>query len=398
MNTNYFLRKNDKNGKIYFLFQINGKKVKVSTGLNCAVADWSKGEPKKRSNTSDLRKWLTHYQQQIDTFIQETIATEHRTPTKAELKEKCFEVTGQKSEESQSIPVVIERYLLLKEKKVLPNTIKQVKTHLNYFSNYFNNKTLTDLNKKELNRLKDSLESQSFEIQTLNSYIKDIKVFLSWLHEKEYTETNLAVDLKKEKQPEKEVIALTESEVEQLEQFHFMPRLQRVVDLFLFSCYTALRVSDLKQFDSDKIQNGYYHFRQYKTSGKIKLPLIPEAIEILEKYNYQLPTISEQKGNEYIKEAFALAQIDRLVTTTSTKEKRPVDTLVPLHTVASWHLARRSFVSIAISKGIPVNAVMAVTGHSDYQTMKKYLRMNEKNVAEQMKNTFSRRGNQMRAI
>jgi len=48
-----------------------------------------------------------------------------------------------------------------------------------------------------------------------------------------------------------------------------------------------------------------------KTNRKIAIPVLPKAKQILEKYNNELPRISNQKFNSYLKEISALLSIDK---------------------------------------------------------------------------------------
>lgn len=82
-------------------------------------------------------------------------------------------------------------------------------------------------------------------------------------------------------------------------------RLIKVRDTFVFQCFTGLAYVDLANFAKEDISeiDGYKVIRsnRVKTDQGYITVLLPEAIEILEKYNYQLPIISNQKFNNYIK-------------------------------------------------------------------------------------------------
>ena len=69
-------------------------------------------------------------------------------------------------------------------------------------------------------------------------------------------------------------------------------------------CYTGLRVSDLRRVTLDTISEdrSMIIMRATKTDEAIKLPILPEAEEILSKYDYKLPFISDQKYNKAIKD------------------------------------------------------------------------------------------------
>ena len=46
----------------------------------------------------------------------------------------------------------------------------------------------------------------------------------------------------------------------------------------------------------------------------------------------------------------------------------------------SSHVARRSFVTIAVAKGVPLKVIMAITGHKNESELNKYSSLNEAQV------------------
>src|SRR5690606_16628762 len=99
-------------------------------------------------------------------------------------------------------------------------------------------------------------------------------------------------------------IWLTKEELFMFQTFDFSrdKRLDRVRDLFVLQCHTGLRVSDLKRISRTHIKGDIIEIRAYKNSRDIRLPITPAIRGILEKYEYQLPIISDQRYNDFIKE------------------------------------------------------------------------------------------------
>src|SRR5690349_18153868 len=68
-----------------------------------------------------------------------------------------------------------------------------------------------------------------------------------------------------------------------------MERLERVRDVFVFSCYTVIAYVDVEQLTKGNVVTGIdvkkwiYTFRQ-KSDGKSIVPLLPTALKIIEKY------------------------------------------------------------------------------------------------------------------
>ncbi|KAA6328690.1 hypothetical protein EZS27_022437, partial [termite gut metagenome] len=101
---------------------------------------------------------------------------------------------------------------------------------------------------------------------------------------------------------------------------------------------------------------------------------------ILEKYkdvpferDKALPVVTNQRMNAYLKELGELAGIDEPVGETYYKGNERIDVVTPKYALLGSHAGRRTFICNALSLGIPAQAVMKWTGHSDYTAMKPYI-------------------------
>lgn len=156
--------------------------------------------------------------------------------------------------------------------------------------------------------------------------------------------------LYKPKKVKLKIIYLTSAELNNLECHNFSQRrLEQVRDLFIFCCYTGLAYQEMSSLDKGHIQKwkdgGLWieMFRQ-KTKSKISIPLLPKAIEILEKYEFQLPKISNQKMNSYLKEIAEVSGINKNLT---------------------HHIARKTFATtVLLFNNVPIEIVSKLLGHS----------------------------------
>lgn len=123
------------------------------------------------------------------------------------------------------------------------------------------------------------------------------------------------------------LVYLEPFEIEKLQsQYLQHPTLVRIRDLFVFCCFTGLGHSDMQNFDANKHivtgfdQNAWINIKRRKTNQESILPLLDPAKNILEKYAYQLPKISNQKFNQYLKQLFRVCKIDKEITTHSARK------------------------------------------------------------------------------
>ncbi|SHH94661.1 hypothetical protein SAMN05421866_4378 [Chryseobacterium oranimense] len=149
--------------------------------------------------------------------------------------------------------------------------------------------------------------------------------------------------------------------------------LENARDWLLIGCFTGQRVSDLLNFNHEKIvQEDFLTFTQKKTNDEITIFLIPKVKEILTKRNGQFPRkISDQKFNDYIKTVCQLAGLDeKLVGGKMVGNRKVVDTYEKWELISS-HICRRSFVTnfrhILGDEGIMTN-----TGHKTQAMVELY--------------------------
>jgi integrase/recombinase XerD len=153
--------------------------------------------------------------------------------------------------------------------------------------------------------------------------------------------------------------------------------LQKVRDFFLFSVYSGLRYTDAYNLKMDDIVtdgngNRIVQVMTEKTDEFVNVPLIDEALAIIERYNgtpdrevfgFVLPRYSNQKINTYMKAIAELCGIDKKIT---------------------HHVARHSFATLALNNNIPLEVVQKLLGHTNIKTTQIYAKMMTQTVIREM--------------
>lgn len=146
-------------------------------------------------------------------------------------------------------------------------------------------------------------------------------------------------------------------------------------DIFIFQCFVGCRVGDLLRLKPGNIIDSILVYTPHKTKDngdqavQARIPLHPKAMELVEKYRgcspdgLLFPFISAQKYNDSIKKIFKLAGITRNVIIRNAKTGE--NELVAIDTVASSHLARRTFIGNAYFKVSDPNLIGRMSGHVD---------------------------------
>jgi integrase len=163
------------------------------------------------------------------------------------------------------------------------------------------------------------------------------------------------------------------------------PHLDRVRDWFLLLAWTGCRFSDLEKIARTDIKDGFITFRQQKTNAKVTIPLHPVVLKVLEKYNYVMPnSISNQKFNDFIKEAAKFAEIDSPEVITKTIGGVLKSVTMPKYDLITSHTGRRSFCTNMYKHGLPTLMIMSISGHKTEKSFLKYIKVRQEEHAAMM--------------
>lgn len=179
---------------------------------------------------------------------------------------------------------------------------------------------------------------------------------------------------------EPDVIALSRAELQAIENLQLVPRnyLHNARSLFLLSCYTGLRFSDVAALKPEHDRVDRLHVTTQKTRDSLVIPVSPKARVLLDfLWSGDVHPITNQKLNEFLKELTQRAGIDVLIEDTEYKGGKRYSVKKPKHDLISSHTGRRTFVTLALESGLPWEVIMKVTGHKDMRSFKRYIQVTD---------------------
>lgn len=226
---------------------------------------------------------------------------------------------------------------------------------------------------------------------TLRRNVGLFKTFLYWSLENGYTYKTDFQKFKAPKAQQTDEVALTLQQVQEVFEYDFSKneRLEKVRDLFVFGCATGMRYSNYSKVAKKDIQNGMIKVRDEKNNYKtLEIPLNDFSKYVLKKYDYQLPKISNQRFNDYIKEVFKTIDYTEEVKKTMKVGKEIIEQINPLYERISSHTARRSFITIMKNKKIPDKVIMSYTGHRSLEVFNKYYKPNNEDRKDFMQTVW----------
>ena len=153
-----------------------------------------------------------------------------------------------------------------------------------------------------------------------------------------------------------------------------IPRLELIRDIFIFSCFTGLAYIDVSNLTPDHIvtlgDKQWIMTQRQKTSVETNVLLLDIPKAIIAKYGGKtyrngklFPMLTNQKTNSYLKESADICGIKKNLT---------------------FHLARHTFATMSLSKGVPMESVSKMLGHTNIRTTQIYARITNKKIEHDM--------------
>ncbi|SDF12996.1 Site-specific recombinase XerD [Mucilaginibacter pineti] len=372
---------------VYLRITVDGNSKELSTKRNWPQSRWSQSAGRATGTKEDVKSLNAYLDLLASQVYQAKLKLiESQKPVTAEALKNLM--TG----EGDNKHMILEAFKLHNEQmKALVGTEFAPATLMRYKTAYAHTKAF----------VKWKYDKEDFDINELN--YEFVSQFAFWLKSERKCAHNATVkyigNLKKivlecmkkgwlVKDPfanfktnKKEVhrIALTKEELKAIANKKFgVERLNYVRDIFLFSCYTGLAYIDVYQLRRSDIITGvddgqWIITTRQKTESATRIPLLPQALEIMEKYKDDvrcaarglvLPVLTNQKMNSYLKEIGDSCDISNALT---------------------FHIARHTFATtVTLSNGVPIETVSKMLGHKSLKQTQQYAKIVDLKISEDM--------------
>lgn len=291
------------------------------------------------------------------------------------------------------------------------NTIKNYTISLAAVKRFMKHRNIKSLMLKDINAdFYDAFRFYCYNVEqkeksTFGGYIKDIKTVM--------VESNtVGFDTKVFVMPsyESDTIYLTDAEIEKIATLDLSANLTEPLarnktvenvaystlaktrDLALIGFYTGLRFSDFSKLEAKNIDRDFIKMKQTKTGKLVVIPIMQKLRPILEKYNGNLPTLSNQRFNDYIKIVARLAGLTENRAVRVTKGNIENEEIKPLFELVSSHVCRRSYATNLFNAGYSPMLIMSSTGHKTESSFLKYIRATNEDKAYLLAKEFAAKG------
>jgi len=390
----------------------NGKKkykrFRYSTGLKIHPTFWNVNRQRAKETSKfpqypEFNARLDNLVSTINT-IRNNLINNEETPTpeklKSELDKKYKGLTAPtKKIQLNYLMQYIDFFIKDNEKRKTYRTIQKYGTTQKRLQSFLESKGKSDIEFKDIDLqfyydFKDFLsENYEYAPNTVGKHIKTFKTFLNGgldagIHQNRIHKSKKFVAYNKPT----EKIYLNDSDLEKLYNVDLSHNktYDKVRDLFLIGCYTALRFSDFTAIKEENIitkgHNEFIKKRTQKTGRFVYLPMHYIVRDILKKYDNKLPEpISNQRMNKYIKEIGKLAGInDTEIKYIHKKGNQVLEKNCKKYELITTHTARRTGATNMYKMGIPSIDIMKFTGHTTERAFLRYIRISEEETAERL--------------
>lgn len=246
---------------------------------------------------------------------------------------------------------------------------KYIRTN-EHFVECIGDKSANEVNNADILKFQNYIYNK-YAPNTAAGHMVRIKAYFKFAKDNNKIDINPTASVRVRRVVNNEIVFLTDEEYIKFKSKDMhSDRLNKVRDLWIFQSSTGLSYCDMNNLSSDDIQTSpdglkYITKARQKTNVRYTSVLLPDAIEILEKYDYDLPLLSNQRYNSYLQECMDIAGISKHTTT---------------------HTARHQYATRLLASGIPISTIQHCLGHSSViVTEKYYAALQDKTIIEQIK-------------
>jgi site-specific recombinase XerD len=351
------------------------KQVNHSTRICIPISDWDSKKVQVKARHEQayiLNKQISDLRAKVIDFIESKTKKEEIISADL-LKEHLLG----KSTSTQSILEMIQYYIENSRNRLSDGTIKQYESIKRKIARYLKEELLIPdypldkLNYRFLNDYKVYLESKCANSpNTVDRDIKRLKAVIHFALKLEILKEDPFIKYKSFTVPTHRS-SLNMDEITKIEELESSNNTVTLIkDAFLFMCYTGLSYSDLRKLTSNDIHTSIggkrvIKINRHKTDEFCMVPLMNKAEAIIDKYKEYptviltgniIPTLSNQKMNQYLKLIMELTSINKTIT---------------------CHVARHSFATNSLEHSIPIETVSKMLGHSNIKTTQIYAKITE---------------------
>lgn len=275
----------------------NRQRVRFATGVNVLKQQWKGGMVVNHPDAQKLNEQIINL---YETVEQRITTMRRRGVIDLNLLKEAKE--EEENNSSNFLDWLEER---IYKRDVKESTRRQHFVMLNELRKFGKIVNFRDLTTRNIKLWDDVLRERVGTQSTIHGYHKRLKPYILEAIQLDLIKDNPYNGMKISRGKSEGIKYLTEAERIRIEQLEVYGPVEKARDMFIFSCYTGLAYSDLIRVGKECIyeENGEHFIkdRRLKTNNEYTIMLLPQAYNILLKYDFNLNLMTNQKCNEYLK-------------------------------------------------------------------------------------------------
>jgi site-specific recombinase XerD len=388
---------NNGTAPIYARITVNGKRAELSLKRSIAPDKWNAKSEAAKGNTEEsrtLNSYINLVRGSIEKHYNQMVSGEEMI-TSETIKNRYTGLYEKKKTIIEAFEYhnkMMEAQIGLEVEETTWAKYETTQRRLKDFMKHQYNRS--DMALIELNH-KFAVEFEFYlrtEIRIIHNsaikYIKQLKKVVCVAISNEWMDRDPFINFKCSLK-EVERVFLTQEELDRLINTPLNDiQLERTRDLFLFQCYTGYGFAEATRLTKENVQIGidgilWSSIQRKKTRNKTikksNVPLLPMALEIMEKYKDDLecqikgtllPVDSNYNLNLHLKRVARACGINKTLTT---------------------HVGRHTFATtVTLANGVPIESVSSMLGHKSIKTTQIYAKVVDTKVSEDMQNLRER--------
>ena len=259
------------------------------------------------------------------------------------------------------------------------------------------------------------LNNENYALNTVGKNINWLKTFMNTAQTEGY-HTNVTFKNKmfKGARVEVDTIYLTKEDLEKIRAVDLTGKgygYDLARDIFMIGVWTAQRISDYNNIKKEDLKTHeikkvvekedpehpgqmieaiekeeilVVNINQKKTGARVAIPCSTELRKIFEKYDYDIPRLSDQNVNDNMKKIAEWAGLDEPIKIEYIEGGKRQTVIKKKYELVHTHTARRTGATLMYLSGMDFYDIMKITGHSTVQNLKKYIKADELEVLEKL--------------
>lgn len=367
---------------IYFRIIKDRKVSYISTNIKIIEEYWDEKKlcvKSKHPNSKRFNSYLSNkFAELQDSVFQ--FETEQKSLTTRQLKDKIY---GQKPTSFFAVADEILQGFIAKGKIGTHDRFASVINKLREYAkgkDYAFQEIDVDFIKKYEHYLRSVLNNKT---NTVYGNMKFIRQVFNYAYDNEIIDHSLIpfnkYKLKKEKT---ERVYLHENEIKQIEEYSSdkYTKINLHRDMFVFACYTGLRISDMLQLKWKNFDGTHLNFIIRKTTEQSSIKVPQKGLDILSRMQLDKPNpdvfIFQMLPPELdMKNDYAVDKAISASTAYINKNLKTIETEIKLTKHISFHIARHTFATLALRKGVTIDKVSKLLGHAQIRETQIYAKI-----------------------